>query len=238
MKIRNLILGLTLLLAVSSCGEDNYTITLKESGSLTLNVTNDESPIAGQNVYLMSQMPMDFKASVPNTGVIEYSIDIQETDANGTVSFVNVNAGIYYVVMEDVEIDGKFYNPSKLVQVVSDVNKLYSLNVKDYIGTIEITVKNYNDITYEYEPYSGAKVAILTENDYNSSSNDEERLTKKIEQQTTSTSGKVIFELPSGEYYYAIVYITNTGGDIVLSSSSLTYLNAGEEYYRTFNTNF
>jgi hypothetical protein len=239
MKIKNLILGLTVLLAVSSCSDDeNYTIILKESGRLTLNVTNEESPIVGQNVYLIPQMNDFDKASGPSPGTIEYSIDNQETDENGKVSFGDVNVGNYYLVMEDVEIDGKFYNPSKLVQAVSDVNKLYSLNVMDYTGTIEVTVKNYSDITYEYELYSGAKVAILTDDDYYSSSDVEERLSKKIEQQTTSTSGKVVFDLPSGVYYHAIVYITNTEGDIESYSNSLTYLSPSEEYTTSFNTNF
>lgn len=237
MKIRNLILGITALLAVSSCSDDeNYTVTLKESGRLTLNITNNESPIVGETVYLIPQMDGGIKAS--SYDMIEYAIDNMETDENGKVSFGDVNMGNYYVVLNDVEIGGKFYNPAKTVQAVSDVNKIYSLNVMDYTGTIEITVKNYEYDSYEYEPYSGAKVAILTEDDYYSSADIEERISKKIEEQTTSATGKVTFELPSGEYYYAIVYITNVSGDLEYTSESLTYLSIGEEYSKIFNTNF
>jgi len=229
MKIKNLILGLTALLVVTSCSEDNYIIKLKEAGRISLDVTNVESPLEGEKVYLI---PLE--GEMRSSEVIEYSIDNQVTDANGHVSFGDVNVGNYYIVMEDVEIDGKFYNPFKLVQAVSDVHKSYSLNVMDYTGTIEVTVKNYDNTSYEYEPYSGAKVAVLTENDYYNFSTIEERLTKKIEEQTTGSNGKVTFTLPSGESYYAIVYLTNES----YTSEYLSYVDAGEEEYETIETNF
>jgi hypothetical protein len=237
MKIKNLILGLAAVLAVSSCSDDeNYTITLKESGKLSLEVTINESPVVGEIVYLIPQFD---ESKDKASEVLEYSIDNKITDENGKVGYGDVNVGNYYLVMEDVEIGGKFYNPSKLVQAVSGVNKSYSINIMDYTGTIEITVQNYNYETYEYEPYSGAKVAILTDEDYNNSSDIEDRLTKTIEQETTGSSGTVSFTLPSGTSYYAIVYITDGSGDIAESYSDyLGYLSAGEEDITTFNTDF
>lgn len=229
MKTKNLILTLLLGILLWSCSDEtDFTVTLKESGTLKIELTQNAVPVVGTMVYLIPEMNVYNKAN--SISYIDYAIDYKETDANGLVDFGEVNVGNYLIITEGVAIGGLDYNPTRIVQVISGAEKEYSIEALDYIGNITLTVLAYDEY-YDMVPTSGIKVAIIPEQDviypY------EDAIEFAFAEKTTNSDGIVTFELPSGYYYDAIVYITDTYGDITdIDVFSITYLETDEEYKR------
>lgn len=238
MKIRSLLATLLVATLLWSCSDEtDLTITLKESGTLKIELTQDANPVAGAMVYLIPEMNVPDKA-ISNT-YIDYAIDFKETNANGLVDFGEVNAGNYTIITEGVTVSDLVYNPIRIVQVISGSEKKFSIETLDYTGSIKLTVLKYDNITYEYIPNSGLKVAILPEEDLYSTNTIEEAIDIAYVEKTTGSDGILIFDLPSGYYYYAIFYTTDSYGEIMnYDSYSITYLETGEECNRTFQLYF
>ena len=234
---KNLILLLAFVAVLVSCSEDEYTVTLKESGKLTAQLTQNGTAISGETVYLIPESSVSNKDS--KSSLIAYSIDYKETDENGNVDFGEVNSGNYYVATDGIEISGKTYYPSKVTQVVSGGTREVTMDVMDYTGTIELTVLEYDYNYYDYMPVSGVKVAILDEDDYSNANSFDDWMDSKIEESTTDSNGEVSFTLPSGTYYVAVVYITDSYGDVTdYDTEYLTYLDMDEEYSETMYVYF
>ena len=99
---------------------------------------------------------------------------------------------------------------------------------------IRIEQINDSEASYDYydghTPLAGVKVAIITEGDYYQSYNFDDWMEKTIEEKTTNSNGEVSYILPSGEWYYAIIYTTDAYGDVSYDTEYLTYLEQDEEF--------
>jgi len=226
MKTKNLLLTLLVAIFLWSCSDDSdMTVILKEAGKLKVEFTQNGAPLIGTMVYLIPEMN---GGEDKGNSYIEYAIDFKETDEDGIVDFGEVNVGNYYVITEGVVVGSMTYNPVRIVQVVSDTKKEYTVEVLDYKGTITLTVFTYDEY-YELVPTSGIKVAILPQEDviypY------EDAIDFAFAEKTTNSDGIVTFELPSGYYYDAIIYTTDSYGVIEdIDNYSITYLETGYEY--------
>jgi len=221
MKTKNLILSFLVVALLWSCSdESDMTVILKESGELKVELTQNETPVSETMVYLIPQM--NFRKS---ESYIDDAIDMQKTNEDGIADFGEVNSGNYYVATEEITVGSLIYIPERTVQVISDTKKTYSIEVLDYTGTITINVVDY----YSYNAMSDVHVALIPQDILNSTDTQEEAIAAAFDEKITGASGTVTFELPSGHYYYAIVYILE-GEDIVdYTTESIDYLSIGEE---------
>ena len=238
MKTKNYILIFVMLISFFSCSEETeFTITLKESGNLDVQLVQNGSPIANETIYLIpfeNSYSKEIKSSLE-----QYSVDYQKTNSNGVVDYGEVNAGNYYLATEGVEVSDKTYYPIKIAQVISAGSKSVTMEVMDFTGTISLTIQEYDYYNYEYAPLVGANVAIISEDDYYQSYDFDDWMDKKIEDKVTNSNGEVSYTLPSGDYYIAIIYITDVYGDVYdYDAEYLTYLDQGEDYEENITVYF
>jgi len=234
MKTKILISSFLIATFLWSCSDDSdLTVILKQSGDLKVELTQNGTPVNETMVYLIPQtfMFMD-KADGPSS-YIEAAIDMVKTDEDGIADFGEVNVGNYYTVSDGVPVGSLIYLPGRTVQVISDVNKKYTMEATDYSGTITITVNEYNTSTFIWEPASGYHVAIIPSDILDNTDSDEEAIAAAFTEDITNTSGMVTFNIPSGYYYYAIVYATLDDVEVY----DLTYLETGEEYNEEIDFN-
>lgn len=234
MKTKNIILLITILISLLSCSDETeYTVILKESGSLEVQLMQNEIPIANETIYLI---PQTYDYNDYKSPIDQYAVDYIETDENGNVDFGEVNAGNYFIATNGIEINNKTYFPVRILQIISGNSKSVTIDAIDYVGSIHLTITEY-DYEYGYTPLSGVKVAIITEDDYYNANNFDEWMENIIEEKTTDSNGEVSYTLPSGQRYYAIMYITDSYGDIIFDTNQLSYLDKDEEYKRTLSIN-
>jgi hypothetical protein len=207
-----------LALIASSCNKNNdLTVTLKQSGPLSVNVTNDAgTPLS------------DVKVKLYVSDSEDPYLDAINTDKNGNVNFGEVNSGSYSVVLDTPKVNGIKYMPVKEIQVVSGSKKEVKINVQEYIGTVNFTF--YQD-NYPTNPaFSGLNVILVAYN-YGSST-----LAYKIQKAEysgkTNASGKISFKIPSSRTFQLVVY-----NDSKTNSNSITYFsvykddNINQSYY-------
>jgi len=232
MKTKNLILSLLVVTFLLSCSDDSeLTVILKQSGNLKVELTQNETPVNETKVYLIPQTFMLIDKAAEPTSYIEYAIDMVTTNEDGIADFGEVNVGNYYTISEGVVVGSLIYHPGRTVQVVSDVNKKYTMEATDYYGTITITVNEYNSNTDIWEPTSGYHVAIIPSDFLENTESPEEDIDAAFDEDVTNASGMVTFNVPSGYYYYALVY-TILDNVVVYE---LTFLETGEDYNRAIN---
>ena len=230
MKTRFTLL-LAVLISLFSCNDENeYTIILKESGNLQVQLVQDGTPISNETVYLVSG------ANTNNyyTSLEQYALDYVDTDINGKVDFGEINAGGYFVTTKGVEVGDKMYYPTKIFQMVSGNNKNLTIDISDYTGTVKLTILD-DDYYSGYPPLQGINVAIITREDYYKYNDTNDRLERALENKITDSAGVVSFTLPSGTEYYAIAYGTNDYGNVSYRTTGLGYLEINEEYEGTMH---
>lgn len=236
MKTKNTLLVLAMLSFLFSCSEENeFTITLKESGKLQVQLLQNGIPITNETVYLIPESV----GSKESKSLVQYAIDYIDTDEQGYVDYGEVNTGNYFLATDGIELNYMTYYPVRIAQIVSGGNKSITLEVTEFTGTINLTIVEYDYMTYDYIPVSGVNVAILEESDYYESYNIDDRIENSIDDKKTNSNGEVSYTLPSGNYYVAIIYTKDSYGEVNdYDVEYLSYLDMGEEYNRTISIYF
>ncbi len=188
-----LLVWLTLFLA---CSSDDLEVTLIQNGDLEITLVDDDAlPIVGATVELI---------------YFDNELDSKVTDASGRAQFGTLNTG-EYVVTVNTKHRGKEFNFTKAVQVVSAINKNYNINIDDYVGEINIRLREQ----FSSEPFAfeGAKLALVPRNDaYEAAFTWNEILALSVEKETTDSEGKVTFTgVPINNY---VIYLYGNEGPL------------------------
>ena len=131
MKVVNILLGLLLVVMLTSCDKEqdlNIKMTNINSGKLIVTVVDGEgNPLAEVRVKVYS-------------GYSSSPLFDEYTDENGKFDFGKVTSGNYQISLEDVEVNGIKYFPSKIIQVIAGEDKSVEINVEEYVGTMIFTM--------------------------------------------------------------------------------------------------
>jgi hypothetical protein len=212
-----LAIALALLLVFNSCEKTDMTVTLKQSGTLKVQLKNSsDEPIKDQKVKL-------YTSSSSSS-----AFDIKTTDDDGTVNFGELIQNTYLVVANDVKVGNVKYNISKPVQVISDVSDVIVLNPEDFTGKITLTVKMENNL-----PVQRVNVALIEFEDYNDTLTYDQILSKAAVTAKTDNAGVAIFEkVPSNYEFMPFVYYADTAYDWATNSSTI-YVDRDGDVKRT-----
>lgn len=208
---KNLRLFLLMLLISTSglmvaCKDDDMeSITLKRSGNLRVVVKNGDAPVANTQVRF-------YNADTGN------ELDIVSTDEQGIVDFGKLNEGNYSI---SFEVSDPYSFIEQEFQVVSGENKEYSVQVSDYVGNLNLFLKDnyWNNIIKED---LNIGIAIVPDNDdFKKVFTNEEIIALATDSKYFGTDGKILFEnIPTGDYrIYQIL------ADTIVESRGTTWIN-------------
>lgn len=185
---------LTLLLIASSCSKnDDMTVTLKTDGSLRVKlIDNDDKGLSNTKVSL-------YIGSSSGS-----CLDYFKTNSRGWVDFGEVLSGTYYVAADTPKVDGIKYKPGKLIQIPSGVDKDLIINVQDYVGSMQVTIKKAAYLGGG--PFANLDVIIVPNELYNANYSVATLITRAEFASKTDALGVTTFTNPSSRDYRLIVY--------------------------------
>lgn len=189
-----------------SCQDNDLTVTLKQSGNLSVKITDNKSKaLSNVKVKLYS-----------GDGSTSYSmLDALTSGADGVVNFGELNYGSYTLVVDTPKVDGIKYLPMKTVQVISGSSKQVSINVQEYVGTLKIIFSKYSYTDYSTTLYSGLNVLLVPYEDYTYSSTLDIYMQAAEFISKADATGTVNFKIPSDRTYYVIIYDDNLKKEVL-----------------------
>ena len=225
MKKNLLILLSGVAVLFSACQKDEITVTLKQAGSLSVQLTDN----AGTKYSGITVKVYDSYTSNSS------ELDKKVTDSEGKVDFGELNAGSYYVVADTLKLGNKKYVVGKAVQVVGGSSKSYVFNADDFTGKIKINASLSSSYSYDTLKLKNIKVSLLEYYYPTGSLNRQQALSKAVYTTTLDKNGNAVFEnIPSNITYMAYFYVNNDDTLGYLSYNNVNVSTGGSSSY-SFN---
>lgn len=222
--MKRISLFLVLILALSSCSKypDELTVTLNESGNLSVRVIDDNG------------------TGVNNAKVSIYSLYsgmklfYDSTDVAGIVNFGEVLQSEYgyYVIAQRGNME---YTYTDVFQVIAGKNKLVEVNPFINVGDVKLKILNYYS-----NPIPDIHVALVpftqyTGRDYTF----DELINKAYFIGTTDSNGEVLFnKVPVRNNYYSAVLYYNSDNYDYPDYNNYIYVDRDVVQYFTIMSNF
>lgn len=196
-----------------ACKEDKLeSLTIKSSGNLSITLMHDDKPLANHKVWFGSAW--------------SGSEDVMLTDENGLIDFGPLNEGPYELYTTILD---PYTEVEQEIQVISGENIHREIQVKNYVGTYKLSIRDYNDNELVKEDLGFKAVFVPLNDAYNEVYNYDdvrnhisELATKEVD---FGNKGFVEVELPVAEYN---VYVVN--GTNIIRTYNYVYIEKLEDY--------
>lgn len=128
-------------------------------------------------------------------------VDYLKTDDKGEVDFGDLFSGDYYVIIENVDVNGSKYFVSQYVQIISGENKKMEIMPSRYVATLNISMEEVR-LETQYVTSPAADYTVLAIPYYLTSGSMSIADLKEIAlaSQTTDAEGQLVMSVPANVY--------------------------------------
>lgn len=181
MKLFNITVLIVLLISMFGCGDDENILILKESGTIGVTLVGlDGTAVPDAKVQLLDEDGLSYDRLI--------------TDESGLVEFGAYNSGNYRLSVE-AEDDDKYFRFTKIIQVVSGVDKTHEIDLNDYVINFTLTTHGMES---EEEINASGYTMVLTNMGYNGTQ-------EKTISQDFQGASVIIQDVPVGAYQMELV---------------------------------
>ncbi len=211
-------------------GLDDLNYTLNESGLLKVAINDvDGSPVKESKIYLY-----DFDVMTKLTDIHEpfspelVAIKSGKSDNNGLIDFGKLNKGTYFIQGSFFNNEGKLFSIHQFVQIVAGETSQLTVNLKDYQGSVSLTIKGSDDRNSSssatiYNPIDSINVALIPTSNSATNMSFNNLIKNGIALGKTDAKGNILANnIPLGTYY-VVAFYNDTCFDVL---SSDTFINS------------
>lgn len=199
-----------LSLMISSCQEDELTVTINQTGHVNIKVVdNNKNPIENANVFFSYGSGANISEGI--------------SDANG--NYVGkLLQGSYYCFSTVIKGNVTYISEAKIVQAFAGESNSYEINPYSNIGNVSLTFRDY----YGQTTIPGLNVALVEESVAYFENIEIGNIAEKAQFIGKISNDKTVLfsDVPASQYYIIFIYDANKFYSSISQNSVRVYKNS------------